>query len=102
MIESFIEGRVRLRTSLLADAALAELLSSALMRIDGMQKVEVNPRTQGLLLEYDKKRLPLSRLIRAQPVFLRMRELERETSDTRLQSLKNLLEDLSQVLNDND
>ena len=62
MIESFIEGRVRLRSPLLHDEELARRLSEGLLAIGGVRRAQVNRRTQGLLLEYDKDRLPLERL----------------------------------------
>jgi hypothetical protein len=98
MIESFIEGRVRLRSPLLADAAFAERLTSKLLEIDGVQKVEVNPRTNGLLLEYDKTRLPLSVLKQAAPLFSRMNNLAKLPANKRLPALEKLLESLAAEL----
>ena len=46
MIESFIEGRLRLRSSLLGDKELVAFLSERLLAIDGVTKAEVNPRTR--------------------------------------------------------
>ncbi|MDR3231019.1 MAG: hypothetical protein LBT65_06245 [Synergistaceae bacterium] len=91
MIESFIEGRVRLRSPLLADAALAEYLTSRLREIGGVRKVEANPRTNGLLLEYDRTRLPLPVLMRAAPLFSRMEDLEKLPPDKRLSALTGLM-----------
>ena len=88
MIESFVEGRVRLRSPLLADATLANRLSSELLKIDGVQKVEFNPRTNGTLLEYDKTRLPLSLLKQAAPLFTRMNDLSKLPSGERLAALE--------------
>ena len=72
MIESFIEGRVRLRSPILKDPAARERLREELLKIDGVLKAEVNPRTCGLLLEYDKERLPLSLLRRVAPSLNRL------------------------------
>jgi hypothetical protein len=98
MIESFIEGRVRLRSPLLADAVFAEYLTARFMEIDGVQKVEANPRTHGLLLEYDKTRLPLSVLKQAAPLFSRMNDLTKLPADGRLPALENLMDSFVEVL----
>ena len=98
MIESFVEGRVRLRSALLADAALAEIFSAGLMKIGGVQKVTINPRTNGALLEYDKTRLPLSVLQQAAALFARVNELEKLPGGERISALEEILEELSEVL----
>jgi hypothetical protein len=100
MIESFTEGRVRLRSSLIADKALSELLSSELMKIRGVLKVEINPRTNGALLEYDKKRLPLPLLRQAAPLLSRINDLELLSNTERAAGLKNILKELSKIFED--
>jgi hypothetical protein len=98
VIESFVEGRVRLRSSLLADPAFAERLKEALLKIDGVYKVEINPRTRGLLLEYDKNRLPLPSLMRAAPLFSRIDGWEVLAPDQRQSALEKFMGDLRQIL----
>ena len=99
MIESFTEGRLRLRSPLFSDSAAAELLSSELMKIDGVLKVEINRRTNGALLEYDKKRLPLSLLRQAAPILSAMNDLECLPAAERADGLKDILDKLSKILN---
>ena len=91
MIESFIEGRVRLRSPLLHDEELARRLSEGLLAIEGV-------RTKGLLLEYDKDRLPLERLAPALPIFDRINALERRPADERRAALDAALTDLRHLL----
>jgi hypothetical protein len=98
MIESFVEGRVRLRSPLFADRAFAERLKSELLKIDGVYKAETNPRTNGLLLEYDKERLPLARLMQVSSLFTRLDELVKLPAEERLSSLENLVEKLREAL----
>jgi hypothetical protein len=98
MLESFVEGRVRLRSPLVFDAAFAERLSSGLLKIGGVRKAEVNPRTGGLLLEYDRTRLPLSALRRAAPLFSRLDALGKLPAEERLPALDALLKDLASAL----
>jgi hypothetical protein len=98
MIESFIEGRVRLRSPLFADGAFAERLKVELLKIDGVHKAEINPRTNGLLLEYDKERLPLARLMRASSLFVRMDELMELPAEKRVSALESFIENLREAL----
>ncbi|MDR1732751.1 MAG: heavy-metal-associated domain-containing protein [Synergistaceae bacterium] len=98
MIESFIEGRVRLRSVALSDAKFSERIREELLKINGVRQAEVNPRTGGLLLEYDKASLPLSLLKRAAPLFAEIDALERLPVDERLESLEKLLRDVKGIL----
>jgi hypothetical protein len=98
VIESFIEGRVRLRSPLLADAALAEYARREFLKIGGVQKAEVNPSTRSLLLEYDKTRLPLSLLTQAAPLFAAADDLARLPSEERLPALEELLGKIQEKL----
>ncbi|MDR1977567.1 MAG: hypothetical protein LBQ42_02420 [Synergistaceae bacterium] len=98
MIESFIEGRVRLRSPLLADEAFVERLRSELLKIDGIYKAEANPRTNSLLLEYDKKRLPLSLLKQAAPLFTHMDNLTKLPAENRLSALEDFIGRLRETL----
>jgi hypothetical protein len=98
MIESFVEGRVRLRSPLLADAAFAERVRSEFLRVDGVRTVEVNTHTNGLLLEYDKTRLPLSFLMRAAPILAGMDDLTRLSSGERVAAFEKLMEKLNSLV----
>jgi hypothetical protein len=98
MIESFIEGRVRLRSPLLADAALAERAGPEFLKIEGVRKAEVNPRTRSLLLEYDKTRLPLPLLMQAAPLFAALDDLTRLPSPERLPAFEALIEKIKEKL----
>lgn len=98
MIESFTEGRVRLRSPLLHDEELARRLSEGLLAIKGVRRAQVNRHTRGLLLEYDKDRLPLERLAPALPIFDRINALERRPADERRAALDAALTDLRHLL----
>jgi hypothetical protein len=99
MIESFVEGRLRFRSPILADPDVAGLLTTGILKIDGVLKAEANSRTNGLLLEYDKTRLPLSVLMGAQNIFTRMGEVEKLPKGERYAAIEGLLEELSGILN---
>ena len=98
MIESFVEGRVRLRSPLLGNAMLAETLKTGLLKIEGVRRAEVNLRTKGLLLEYDKNRLPLPLLLQALPLFDQVNALQKLPDGERFSALKKILSDLGTLL----
>ena len=98
MIESFVPGRVRLRSRLLSEPRTAELLKRALLGIQGVRSVAVNERTGGLLLEYDAERLPLSLLSGALPLFERLRELEIKPIEEALPMMEAVLNRLKTLL----
>jgi hypothetical protein len=98
MIESFIEGRVRLRSPLFAEGAFAERVKSELLKIDGVCKAETNPRTNSLLLEYDKICLPLARLREASSLFDRINELAELPVEKRVAALENIMKELREAL----
>jgi hypothetical protein len=78
---------------------MAELLLSELMKIGGVLKVEINPRTNGALLEYDKKRLSLPLLRQAAPLLSAMNDLEHLPTAERADALRDILDKLSKILN---
>lgn len=76
MIESFVEGRIRLRSSLFDDKKTEEVLCALLRDVEGVFAVTFNPKTKGMLVEYDPKRIPLLRIMNALPLFKRLQSLE--------------------------
>ena len=63
-----------------------------------MRRAQVNRHTRGLLLEYDKDRLPLERLAPALPIFDRINALERRPEGERRAALDAALMDLRHLL----
>ncbi|MDR0653561.1 MAG: hypothetical protein LBG12_09700 [Synergistaceae bacterium] len=98
MIESFIEGRVRLRSPVLKDPVMRERLTAELLKVEGVRKAEVNQRTHGLLLEYDKERLPLSLLKQIAPSLNRLNALARLPETERAAVLDGILATIAEVL----
>ena len=78
MIESFVPGRVRLRSRLLRDPGTAEFLKRS-------------------LLEYDAALFSLPVLMRAMPLFERLQALEEKTGDI-LQDADAILRELKSLL----
>jgi hypothetical protein len=98
VIESFVEGRVRLRSPLLADEAFAVYLESELKEIPGVLRAEANARTNGLLLEYDREAIPLAALMRAAPVLTRIGGLEDVPPESRAALAGEILKGLREAL----
>ena len=99
MIESFVPGRVRLRSRLLRDPGTAGALRRYLLDIRGVRAASVNERTGGLLLEYDTALFPLPVLMKAMPLFERLQALEEKTGDV-LQDVDAVLGELKSLLED--
>lgn len=77
LVESFIPGRVRLRSSLLKSPA-APLILAAFEDLPGVRSVELNRLTGSLLLRYDAAVLTAERLMPALPLLEQIKALERE------------------------
>lgn len=98
MIESFFEGRARLRSHILSDPYTAERVVAGLLKIDGVTKAEANTLTHGLLLEYDRTRVPLSKIMKAAPTLQRMGELEKTPKPELEAALDKMLSELADIL----
>jgi len=92
MVESFVPGRIRLRSPLLRDADSAAMLQGALGSVPGVSEARLNPVTASLLLTYDAGLLTLDRLAPLLPLLDQVQALEREApSAERLAKLRALL-----------
>ena len=100
IVESFVPGRIRLRSTLLRDEETASMIRGALAAIPGVDSAELNAMTGGLLLKYDAARLPLERLAPLLPLLDEVSMLESEPpSAQRTGKIRALLvQSLSKVL----
>ncbi len=78
IVESFIPGRIRLRSSLLRDAETGAMVRAAFAAIPAVTSAELNPTTGGLLLKYDVVALPLEKLTPLLPFLAQVGDLEKE------------------------
>ena len=93
LVESFIPGRVRLRSSLLKSPAAAPLILAAFENLPGIRSAELNRLTGSLLLKYDASVLTAERLTPALPLLEQIKRLEREApTPARTERLRALLE----------
>jgi hypothetical protein len=99
VIESFVEGRVRLRSAIFGAPEIAERLASELLKVDGVRRAEANPRTNGFLLEYDRTRFPMSLLMRASPLLSRMNGLAELPSEERPAAFEAIMGEFVELLN---
>ena len=98
MIESFVEGRVRLRSPLFAENDISEALVACLAKVAGICRVDVNSRTCGVLLEYDPSRISKALILEAAPLFERMGRLENLSRQERRAGAELLLGELKSLL----
>ena len=78
IVESFIPGRIRLRSSLLRDAETGAMVRAAFEAIPAVTSAELNSTTGGLLLKYDATALPLEKLTPLLPLLAQFGDLEKE------------------------
>ena len=62
-VRSLMDGRVRVRHPALRDAAIASKARAALLRVDGVRDIELNPLSGSALILYDSTQLSQDRLI---------------------------------------
>jgi copper chaperone CopZ len=62
VVVSFVPGRIRLRFRELKNSAVSESAKSRIGETPGVTKVEANPVTGSILIEYDTKILPTEKL----------------------------------------
>ena len=92
IVESFVPGRIRLRSSLLRDGETAAMLHGAMSAIPGVQSADLNAATGGLLLKYDADALPLEKLSPLLPLLEQVKALDNEPpSPKRTAALRSLL-----------
>jgi copper chaperone CopZ len=63
MVVSFVPGRIRLRFKELKKSAAAESAKARIGEVPGITRVEVNPVTGSILIEYDTEILPAEKLV---------------------------------------
>ncbi|MBR1897114.1 MAG: cation transporter [Pyramidobacter sp.] len=92
IVESFVPGRIRLRSSLLHDGETAAMLQGAMSAIPGVQSADLNAATGSLLLKYDADALPLEKLSPLLPLLEQVKALDNEPpSPKRTAALRSLL-----------
>ena len=65
MITSFFPGRIRLRAPVFKDLNLVAKARSILAKSDAIKKIEHNPVTGSVLIEYYPSKVPMEKLLPA-------------------------------------
>ncbi len=76
IIESFIPGRIRLRSSLIRNRELRRVILSAFQDIRGIREAAANGLTGSLLITYDPGVLTAERLLPLLPCLNSLAEIE--------------------------
>lgn len=98
-VESFIPGRIRLRSSLIKDPAARELLHAAFSLLPGLKTATLNERTGSLLLTYDPAALPTERLMALLPHLEKLTGIEKMVpGEARTAALRALLDQAAGTL----
>ena len=63
MLVSFVPGRIRLRFKELKENAAAENAKARIKETPGITRVDINPLTGSILIEYDPAVLPTEKLL---------------------------------------
>lgn len=72
MITSFFPGRVRLRAPIFKESDLVEKARALLQKSDAVKKIETNPLTGSVLIEYSPSKVPMEKLLPMQDFFARL------------------------------
>jgi len=72
MITSFFPGRVRLRAPIFKEEDLVSQARSILEKSAAVKKIEHNPVTGSVLIEYEPSKVPLEKLLPMQDFFTRL------------------------------
>ncbi len=69
MITSFFPGRVRLRAPIFKESDLVEKARAILSKSEAVKKIETNPVTGSVLIEYSPAKVPMEKLLPMQDFF---------------------------------
>lgn len=99
LIQSFLPGRVRLRSPLICKLESRQIILDAFKDLPGLKNITANEHTGSLLLQYDPAVLPTDSLMTLLPMFQKLQQLERQPfSSKTCDALKALLGDALALL----
>lgn len=97
-IESFVPGRVRLRSPLFKDAICARAIASALISVRGVARADANERTGGMLIEYDPSAITIGMIMSAAPLIERISAAEDADPADRLAMIASMMNDIKEMM----
>lgn len=100
IITSFFPGRVRLRAPVFKNDELCEKAKRILSKSDSVKKIEHNPLTGSILLEYDVKKVPMENLLPMQDFFMKLgKEAERyDGTEAGHKKIVSMLDELESII----
>ena len=102
MITSFFPGRVRLRAEVFKEADLVSKARTILEKSDAVKKIETNPVTGSVLIEYNPAKVPMEKLISMQEFFSCLaREAQKcNITDSSRRNISKMLDELARIFHD--
>ena len=97
MITSFFPGRVRLRAPVFKEADLVEKARSILEKSDAVKKIEHNPLTGSVLIEYTPDKIPMEKLLPMQDFFTRLAKEAQHFDGSNREKILSMLEELEGI-----
>ncbi len=94
MITSFFPGRVRLRAPIFKEDDLVQKAKSILNNSDAVKKIEHNPVTGSVLIEYYPTKVPMDKLLPMQDFFLRLAKEAENFDGTNREKIFSMLDEL--------
>ena len=97
MITSFFPGRVRLRAPVFKEADLVEKARSILEKSEAIKKVEHNPVTGSVLIEYNPAKVPMEKLLPMKDFFTRLANEDQHFDCSNREKILSMLEELDGI-----
>ncbi|MBQ9207339.1 MAG: hypothetical protein IJ158_11595 [Treponema sp.] len=94
MITSFFPGRVRLRAPVFKEADLVEKAQAILKKSDAIKRVEHNPVTGSVLIEYYPAKVPMEKLSSMQNFFMHLAREAEHFDGTNREQILSMLDEL--------
>lgn len=98
MITSFFPGRIRLRADIFKNEEITQAALSILKQSSVVKKIEHNPITGSVLLEYYPEKVPTKKLTPLLPLVKKLHKEAASYSETKKTVILALLNDLAQMI----
>ena len=99
MVTSFFPGRIRLRAPIFKDQALFKRAEGIIIKAtDAIKRLENNPLTGSVLIEYDIKKLPLEKLASMQDFFAKLGKEAEKFSEENRSVIEKMLDEFEESL----
>lgn len=97
MITSFFPGRVRLRAEVFKDSFLVGKARAILQKSGAIKKIESNPVTGSVLIEYFPEKVPTEKLMSMQDFFAALANEAEHFEESKREKISNMLDELENL-----